>query len=44
MKKKKSDGDDDDSDEIPNDELINEWLARGDDEFEIFQEMDRNRY
>ena len=42
--KKKQNADDDDSDEIPTDELINEWLARGEEEFEIFQEMDRIRY
>ena len=32
------------AEEIPNDEQLNEWLARSEEEFEIFQEMDRQRY
>uniref|UniRef100_A0AC34Q9Z6 Uncharacterized protein n=1 Tax=Panagrolaimus sp. JU765 TaxID=591449 RepID=A0AC34Q9Z6_9BILA len=34
---------DNDEDEIPDDEAINMLIARGDDEFEIFQKMDQDR-
>lgn len=33
-----------DEDEIPNDDEINKMLARDDEEFELFQELDRLRY
>ena len=31
-------------DEIPDDEMINKFLARSDEEFELFTQMDEERY
>ena len=41
---KKQNLDREDEDEIPNDEEINKIMARDDDEFELFQELDKLRY
>uniref|UniRef100_A0A914QVS6 Uncharacterized protein n=1 Tax=Panagrolaimus davidi TaxID=227884 RepID=A0A914QVS6_9BILA len=35
--------DDNDDNVVPNDEMINRMIARGDEELEIFQKMDQNR-
>jgi SWI/SNF-related matrix-associated actin-dependent regulator of chromatin subfamily A member 2/4 len=39
----KAENDDDDQDEVPEDETINQMVARTEDEFEIFQLMDIER-
>jgi ATP-dependent helicase STH1/SNF2 len=41
--RKKENGEEEEN-EIPDDEQINEWLARSDDEFTYFQQMDADRY
>ena len=35
---------DEEEDEIPNDEQVNEFIARNEDEFNLFEEMDKERY
>jgi len=42
LKKKKNENDDDD--EIPDDEYLNQMLARNEDEFRFYEEMDLKRY
>jgi ATP-dependent helicase STH1/SNF2 len=42
LKKKATDSDSED--EIPDDEQINEILARGEEEFKFYEQLDRDRY
>lgn len=39
----RKDGDDDEEDEIPDDEMVNQLVARSEEEFNIFQSMDIDR-
>lgn len=42
--KKNENSEEEDEDEIPTDQEVNRMLARGEDEYKKFQEMDKKRY